>query len=128
MIIDYLFYRIYEQQYGQVGECTRSCFSASLLLSLIFYIGFYDILMLFRIIFPIKVISNTPIGKIVALGMLFLFQYLIYHHYKPKVEELQEKYKNHIANKWFKVWMLFPLIVLMVFFPFLVDDLIIAML
>lgn len=120
MISDYLFYRFHEQ-YGKRGEGSNPCFSASLFLSAFYCLVLYNVLMFFRILFPNKIISNTTIGKFIVLMVLFLLQFLISRHYKPKIEELKSKYKDHPANKWFKPWMMVLLYVLLFFFPVLVS-------
>ena len=48
---------------------------------------------------------------------LYLFNY---HRYKNRDEEIKEKYKDSKANKWFKDWMFFLLMLLLFFLPFLV--------
>jgi len=57
------------------------------------------------------------ISIVVVMLSLYLFNY---HRYKNRNEEIKEKYKDCKANKWFKDWMLFLLMLLLYFLPFLV--------
>jgi hypothetical protein len=53
----------------------------------------------------------------VVMVSIYLFNY---HRYKNRDEEIKEKYKDCKANKWFKDWMFFLLMLLLYFLPFLV--------
>lgn len=60
----------------------------------------------------------TFVAAIVVMVSLYVFDY---SRYKNKATELERKYKDSKANKWFKLWMLFVLMWLLFLLPFLVS-------
>ena len=119
-ISDYLYCRLLIQYSKQKwNDNPRS--SASLFLCAIQSLVVYCIFMFVKpFIIPIGTVLN---GKIVIIGIALVmtsFYLFNYHRYKNRDKEIKAKYKNCKANRWFKLWMLFPLIFLLYFLPFII--------
>ena len=118
-IFDYIYYRLLKQ-YSKQKWRSNPCSSASIFLCIIQTLIAYCIFMFFRPLFVSD--AATLKGWILAISIvvvmlsLYLFNY---HRYKNRNEEIKEKYKDCKANKWFKDWMLFLLMLLLYFLPFL---------
>ena len=119
-IFDYIYYRLLKQ-YSKQKWRSNPCSSASIFLCIIQTLIVYCIFMFFR---PLLVSDPATLkGKLLAIiiAVVMVSLYLFnYHRYKNRDEEIKAKYKNCKANKWFKLWMLFPLMILLYFLPFLV--------
>ncbi len=119
-IFDYIYYRLLKQ-YSKQKWRSNPCSSASIFLCIIQTLIVYCIFMFFR---PLLVSDPATLkGKLLAIiiAVVMVSLYLFnYHRYKNRDEEIKSKYKNCKANKWFKLWMLFPLMILLYFLPFLV--------
>lgn len=63
---------------------------------------------------------NKTITLVVAIAVMVSFYVFDYFRYKNRAKELEKKYKDSKANKWFKLWMLFVLMWLLFLLPFLV--------
>ena len=119
-IFDYFYYRLLKQ-YSKQKWNSNPCSSASIFLCAFQTLVLYCIFMFFR---PLLVSDPATLkGKLLAIiiAVVMVSLYLFnYHRYKNRDEEIKAKYKNCKANKWFKLWMLFPLMILLYFLPFLV--------
>ncbi len=119
-ISDYLYYRLLIQ-YSKQKWNSNPCSSASLFLGIIHSYVVYCILMFIRpLIIPEGMVLNRTIVVICIAVVMTSFYLFNYRRYKDRDKEIKEKYKNCKANKWFKVWMLFPLIFLLYFLPFII--------
>ena len=119
-VFDYFYYRMLIR-YGKQKWRSNPCSSASIFLCIIQTLIAYCIFMFFRPLF-VSDAANLKgwilaISIVVVMLSLYLFNY---HRYKNRNEEIKEKYKDCKANKWFKDWMLFLLMLLLYFLPFLV--------
>ena len=120
-IFDYIYYRLFKQ-YSKQKWNSNPCASACLFLCTIQFLIVYCICMFFRPIFvpegsdPNRTV--TFVAAIVVMVSLYVFDY---SRYKNKATELERKYKDSKANKWFKLWMLFVLMWLLFLLPFLVS-------
>ena len=83
------------------------------------------VMIVLRGVFGIDVLpKNSVVGKIIALGFAALLALYNYKHYTPKIEEMDEKYANYKANKWFRTWMLYILSLLALLVPIALSRLI----
>ena len=120
-VFDYFYYRMLIQ-YSKQKWNNNPCSSASLFLCLIQLLVAYCIFMFLRPLF-VSNVENLK-GRILAISIavvmlsLYLFNY---HRYKNRDEEIKGKYKDCKANRWFKDWMFFLLMLLLFFLPFLVS-------
>ena len=119
-IFDYFYYRLLIQ-YSKQKWNNNPCFSASIFLCAFQTLVLYCIFMFFRplLVSDPATLKGKLLGICIAVVMLSLFLFN-YHRYKNRDKEIKAKYKNCKANKWFKLWMLFPLMFLLYFLPFLV--------
>ena len=119
-VFDYFYYRMLIQYTKQKWN-NNPCSSASFFLCLIQLLIVYCIFMYLR---PLLVSDPATLkGKLLAIiiAVVMVSLYLFnYHRYKNRDEEIKEKYKDSKANKWFKDWMFFLLMLLLFFLPFLV--------
>ena len=119
-ISDYLYYRLLIQ-YSKQKWKNNPCFSASIFLCAIQSLVVYCIFMFIRpLIIPKEMVLNGKIVIICIAAVMISFYLFNYHRYKNRDKEIKAKYKNCKANKWFKLWMLFPLIFLLYLLPFIV--------
>lgn len=65
------------------------------------------------------VLNGITVAISIAVVMVSIYL-LNYHRYKNRDEEIKEKYKDNKANRWFKLWLLIPLIFLLYLLPFIV--------
>ena len=119
-IFDYIYYRLFKQ-YSKQKWNSNPCSSASIFLCAFQTLVLYCIFMFFR---PLLVSDPATLrGKLLGISIavvmvsLYLFNY---HRYKKRDKEIKAKYKNCKANRWFKLWMLFPLMLLLYFLPFII--------
>lgn len=119
-IFDYIYYRLFKQ-YSKQKWNSNPCSSASIFLCAFQTLVLYCIFMFFR---PLLVSDPATLrGKLLGISIavvmvsLYLFNY---HRYKNRDKEIKAKYKNCKANRWFKLWMLFPLMLLLYFLPFII--------
>ena len=108
-------------QYSKQKWNSNPCSSASIFLCAFQTLVLYCIFMFFR---PLLVSDPATLrGKLLGISIavvmvsLYLFNY---HRYKNRDKEIKAKYKNCKANRWFKLWMLFLLMLLLYFLPFLI--------
>lgn len=121
MIIDYIFFKLHEQ-YSKQKWNNNPCSSASLFLSGMELLVAYCLVMFVRIVIPQWQLQNRTIAVIIVFSAMFIVYRMNYRYYKPKIEVLQEKYKNHKANRWFKSWMVFVIMIFLFVFPILLSS------
>ena len=119
-IFDYFYYRMLIQ-YSKQKWNSNPCFSASVFLCAIQTLVLYCIFMFLRpfLVSDPATLKGKLLAIIIAVVMVSLYLFN-YHRYKNRDEEIKEKYKDSKANKWFKDWMFFLLMLLLFFLPFLV--------
>ena len=122
MITDYIFYKLHEQ-YSKQKWNDNPCSSAAWFLSIIQMMAIYCVAMFAQKVIPQFSFQNRTVVVIAYFSIAFLLYRIDYHYFKPRIETIYEKYKDHRANRWFRVWMLFPLLFFMVFLPFLLNSL-----
>ena len=123
-ISDYLYYRLLIQ-YSKQKWNNNACINACLFLCSIQFLIVYCICMFIRpLLVPEGSAPNKTITLAVAIGIMVFFYVFDYFRYKNKAKELEEKYKDCKANKWFKLWMLFVFMWLLFLLPFLVSALV----
>ena len=119
-IFDYIYYRLLKQ-YSKQKWRSNPCSSASIFLCIIQALLVYCIFMFLRPLFVSNAEDLKGIVLAISIAVVMLSLYLFnYHRYKNRDEEIKEKYKDCKANKWFRDWMLFLLMLLLYFLPFLV--------
>lgn len=121
MITDYIFYKLHEQ-YSKQKWNTNPCSSASLFLSGMELLVVYCVVMIIRIVIPQWQPQNRTVAVIVFFSAMFIAYRINYQYYKPRVEVLREKYTNHKANRWFKNWMVFVIMIFLFVFPILLSS------
>jgi hypothetical protein len=122
-MFDYIYYRLYkvykEKEHDTIG------YAAALYLSLIQFLTLASILIMLDMIFS-KFLHNwlNEIGRTTAIVGVISFQIILlafnFFYYKKNRQKVIDKYKNHPANKWFRPWMLYIFMLIILFvLPFL---------
>ena len=121
-MFDYFVYRVYHAYENWNKGKVNSLFLASLFL---FVFQFLILLSIYNfiLIFTDGYVSIGNIsGKALKIGYVIvavLISFLYYRHYQKKIHKIEEKYKNHPANRWVKIWMFVVLALFLVFSPVL---------
>lgn len=119
-ISDYLYYRLliqYSKQAWNSNPCSSACLFLCVIQSLIVYCVF---MFLRPLVVPNGVVLNG-ITVAISIAVVMVSIYLLnYHRYKNRDEEIKEKYRDNKANRWFKLWLLIPLIFMLYLLPFIV--------
>lgn len=126
MITDYIFYKLHEQ-YSKQKWNDNPCSSASLFLSGMELLVVFGFVIIARMMIPQWQPQNKTIAVVIAFSLMFIVYRMNYRYYKPKIEDIQERYKNHHANKWFKSWMVFIILIFLFVFPILLSSLLHAL-
>lgn len=121
-MFDYFVYRVYHAYEKRHKGKVNSLFLASLFL---FVFQFLILLSIYNFIL-IHTDGNVSIGNIsgkaIKIGFVIvavLIAFLYYRHYQKKIHKIEEKYKNHPANQWVKIWMFVVLALFLTFSPVL---------
>ena len=123
-MFEYIFYRLYHA-YKKHEPNTNHGFSATLALSAFQFFLVGGVMIVLNGCFDVfNVPKDSILGKIIALGFMALLILYNYKHYTPKIEEMDEKYANYKANKWFRTWMLYILSLLALLVPIALSRLI----
>ncbi len=123
-MFEYIFYRLY-LTYKKHEPNTNPSFSATLALSAFQICMVGGVMIVLTGVFGIDVLpKNSVVGKIIALGFIALLALYNYKRYSPKIGEMDEKYANYKANKWFRTWMLYILSLLVLLVPIALSRLI----
>ena len=135
-MFEYFYYRLYhyyEWCYkffgGKNAEWDEEDYhySTSIALSAWEFMLVLCIFMTLRVLLPLGAIFQKVLFILLFLGSAVVS--LIYNrrHFKNRIHELNDKYKDSRTNKWLKNWMLmvfyFLSIMFFVFFPFLFSNL-----
>ena len=123
-MFEYIFYRLY-LTYKKHEPNTNHSFSATLALSAFQFCMVGGVMIVLNGCFDVfNVPKDSILGKIIAVGFMALLILYNYKHYTPKIEEMDEKYANYKANKWFRTWMLYILSLLALLVPIALSRLI----
>lgn len=122
-IFDFLFYWIYSYRMSKLGDPEDATGKACFALTLIQLLLLYDLIMLTRWFFPFTLSIPKLAFVAIVLSIGFLLERLNLRHYRCKVQSLMEKYKNHSANRWFRIWMYFVIYFGLFFLPFIMSSL-----
>lgn len=126
-MFDFIFYRLnlfYEKREKGSDTIWTAAFYVTILQFLILYSAF-----IFIDIFTNKALSNILLGgnkmlaifiSLVAIVLLFLFNRNRYHR---KHDIIVSKYEKHPANRWFKIWIVAALMMLLFLSPILWNEL-----
>jgi uncharacterized membrane protein len=118
-MFDYIYYRLYkvykEKEHDTIG------YAAAIAFSLIQLLIAFSIFIMLDMIFP-RVLSDwlsEIIGKIgtvvVAIPLTVTLLLFNFFYYKKNRQKVIDKYRNHPANKWFRPWMLYPIMLIIIF-------------
>ena len=117
-MFDYIYYRLYKMYRDKEGDTTG--FAAAIALSLIQFCIVFSIFIILNMIF-LGVLSGwlNEIGRtkvtagFISFGViLFLFNFF---YYKKNRDKVIAKCENHPANKWFRPWMLYIFVLIILF-------------
>ena len=123
-MFEYIFYRLYLTCKKHEPN-TNPSFSATLALSAFQICMVGGVMIVLSGVFGIDVLpKNSVVGKIIALVFTALLALYNYKRYSPKIGEMDEKYANYKANKWFRTWMLYILSLLALLVPIALSRLI----
>lgn len=117
----YLFYRLYHH-YEKFKGYNDYGFHASVFLSAIQIAFIVCILLLINTCFRLTIPQNLyRIITVVGVAVFISFSVINYKRFNDRIHVLDKKYACNKANVWFKDWMLFGLIILLVLLPFVVS-------
>ena len=136
-MFEYLYYRLYhyyERCYklfgGKNADWGEEDYHYSTNIALILWqTGLvFCISMTLRVLLPLKALfHNVPFVILLVFGPGVVFFIYNRKHFKNRMSELNEKYKDSRTDKWLKNWLLMVLyflsIMFFVFFPFLFSHL-----
>jgi len=122
IMFHYLFYRIY------IHFLIKEPDEFPLLTS-VMYIILMKIFLFVSISLTIKAIFKTNfnenlrnIGTFYVVIFFLLLVLVFWLYYKKRVATLVKKYENHNLNDKFKLWMIFPIYLFLIFFPFYLNS------
>ena len=125
-MLDFIFTRLY-QFYEKREQESNSVFSSSIYISVLRILLFYSLVMMLDIFSGGRLsVSNLQVNK-TLLKLVFVLafismMFLDYKRYKKKHKEFLAKYKNSSSNRWFKIWMVGALIVILFLSPILWNE------
>lgn len=117
----YFFYRLYHHYenfkgYNDYGF-HASCFLSAIQITLLFFI-LSMIRMVFHLSIPMEWHNYT---KIICIVLVISMAFLNYKCFNKRILDLDYKYANSVVNKWFKDWMFFGIILILVITPFIIS-------
>lgn len=122
-MLDYIFTRLYCFYEKREGG-GNSIFSSSIYISVIRLSLFYSIVMMLDIFSGGRLsISNLHFnhtgGSVVLILAFIVLINFDYMRYKRIHQQILIKHKKNICNKWFKIWMVVTLIIILLLSPIL---------
>lgn len=121
---NFLFYWLFSYRMRKSNDVEVSIDAACFGITMIQLLLLYDLLMLIKWFYPFT--FNIPKLAFVAivLSIGFILKKLNLRHYSDKVQTLSEKYENHPATHWFRIWMYFVIYFGLYFLPFIMSTII----
>lgn len=123
-MFEYLYYRLFIMYKKKEKE--SSGFSAVIVICMIqiciFFSLFVTAKMTFNGLFSdsleyLKTIDKNKLKFVIVIAAFALFV-IEYFYFRKKREKIILKYSNHPANKWFKPWMLYIFVIIILAIPY----------
>ena len=127
VMFDFVFYRLY-LFYERREKGRDSVWTASLYVTLLQFLMMYSIV-IFIDIFTDKALlfyvlhGNKTLAIIISLVTMVSLLLVNLYHYRHKYNAIVKKCKNKAANKWFKIWMIAALMMVLLASPVLWNEL-----
>ena len=125
-MFDFFFYRLYVF-YEKKERNGDSVWTAALYVTLLQFLMLYSVV-IFIDIFLDKVLltsvfhGNKILVTVVSIAILLVIFLSNRYHYRHKLETIISKYKKCPGNKWFKIWMIAAIMMVLLLSPILWNE------